>query len=415
MILLAAAVALAPMATARFGFRGFVMVYVVAALAWLRTTPHPPFGHLLPSAEGRRLQPFQPSPLRRGEKVPQADEGSLPLGLIITLAIFLRALLLFHEPLLSGDVYRYLSDGRVSASGANPYAYTPTDPRINHPEIRSIYPPLAQLLFRAVHQLTAWRLLLIAADLAAIVLLRGHGALAYATCPLVLFEGTWSGHIDLLAGVLLGIALARRSTIAGGLAAGLKVIPIVAMPVLLRMKRAPIALAATILLPFLPFLGGPIMPGFRDYATRWIFNSPLYDLVRAIVERIPTKVIWTHHPLRFQVISDVVYRHIYPDFITRAILGVIAIGAILLARRVTTSVAALLVCSPAIHPWYWLIIVPSALIERSRWLYLALLMPLSYLLYDGVPSWIVYGLYATSALSVLVIRRWSPARGDSPS
>jgi hypothetical protein len=319
---------------------------------------------------------------------------------------------------LSGDVYRYLSDGRVSASGGNPYAYTPSDARINHPEIRSIYPPLAQWLFSVVHQLTAWRLLLIAADIAAIVLLRRHGALAYATCPLVLFEGTWSAHIDLLAGVLLAIALLRGSMIAAGLAGGLKVIPLAAIPVLLRSVPTPrrvLTLIATLVLPILPFLGGPIMPGFRDYATRWIFNSPLYDLVRFVVERIPTKTIWTHHPLRFQFLSDFVYRHVYADFVTRAILAVLAIGAIVLARRVTTAVAALLLCSPAIHPWYWLTIVPSALIERSRWLYVALLMPLSYLLYDGAPAWMLYALYATSALSALVISRFTPSRGDSPS
>jgi hypothetical protein len=364
----------------RFGFTGFVAIYVVAALAWL--------------------------PLVR---------RSLPLGVTIAIAIALRTLLLFQAPLLSGDVYRYLSDGRVSASGGNPYAYTPADARINHPEIRSIYPPLAQLLFRVVHDLTAWRLLLVAADVAAIVLLRRYGALAYATCPLVLFEGTWSAHVDLLAGVLLAFAVARSSLIAAGLATGLKVIPAAALPVLLRMKRRWLALALTLALPIIPFLRGPIMPGFRDYATRWIFNSPLYDVVRAIVERIPTKTIWTHHPLRFQFLSDVVYRHLYPDFLTRAILAVLAVGAILLARRVTTAVAALLVCSPAIHPWYWLTIVPSALLERSRWLYVALLMPLSYLLYDRIPSRIVYALYAISALSDLVIRRWSPSRGDSPS
>jgi hypothetical protein len=380
LILLAAAVALAPPAMMRFGFTGFVAIYVVAALAWL--------------------------PLVR---------RSLPLGVTIAIAIALRTLLLFQAPLLSGDVYRYLSDGRVSASGGNPYAYTPADARINHPEIRSIYPPLAQLLFRVVHDLTAWRLLLVAADVAAIVLLRRYGALAYATCPLVLFEGTWSAHIDLLAGVLLAFAVARGSLIAAGLATGLKVIPAAALPVLLRMKRRWLALALTLALPIIPFLRGPIMPGFRDYATRWIFNSPLYDVVRAIVERVPTKTIWTHHPLRFQFLSDVVYRHLYPDFLTRAILAVLAVGAIFLARRVTTAVAALLVCSPAIHPWYWLTIVPSALLERSRWLYAALLMPLSYLLYDRVPSWIVYALYAISALSDLVIRRWSPSRGDSPS
>jgi hypothetical protein len=170
-----------------------------------------------------------------------------------------------------------------------------------------------------------------------------------------------------------------------------------------------------LLVPVLPFIGGPIMPGFRDYATRWIFNSPLYDAVRAIVEWIPTKEIWTHHPLRFELLSDFVYRHLYADFLTRAMLGVLAIGAILLARRVSTAVAALLLCSPAIHPWYWLALVPCALLERSRWLYVAMLMPLSYLLYDGVPAWVVYALYATSALSALVIRRFTPSRGDSPS
>ncbi|HEU4888649.1 MAG TPA: hypothetical protein VFV49_12250 [Thermoanaerobaculia bacterium] len=375
MILLAAAVALAPMVTARYGFRGFVGLYLVAALAWL--------------------------PLVR---------RSLPLAITIALAVALRALLLFHEPLLSGDVYRYLSDGRVSAGGGNPYEYTPTDARINHPEIRSIYPPLAQLLFRVVHQLTPWRLLLIAADLAAIVLLRRRGALAYATCPLVLFEGAWSGHIDLLAGVLLAFALTRRSMIAAGLAVGLKVIPIAALPVLLRSKRALLPLALTLSLPFLPFLGGPIMPGFRDYATRWIFNSPLYDLVRAIVELVPTKTIWTHHPLRFQFLSDFVYRHVYPDFMTRAILAVIAIGAILLARRVTTAVAALLICSPAIHPWYWLTIVPSALIERSRWVYVALMMPVSYLLYEGVAPWVVYvGTYGVVLIAALMHRESRPS------
>ena len=356
----------------RFGFKGFTAVYLVAALAWL--------------------------PLVR---------RSLPLGITIVLAVALRALLLFQEPFLSGDVYRYLSDGRVSASGGNPYAYTPTDARINHPEIRSIYPPLAQLLFRAVHDLTAWRLLLLAADIAAIVLLRRYGALAYATCPLVLFEGVGNGHIDLLAGVLLGYALTRRSAIAAGLASGLKIIPAAALPALLRLHhgarsraRFLVTLSLTLLLPVLPYLGDPIMPGLRDYATRWIFNSPLYDGVRTLVERIPTKEIWTHHPLRFELVTDFVYRHLYPDFLTRAILGILAVGAILLARRVTPAVAALLLCSPAIHPWYWLTIVPSALIERSAWLYAALMMPVSYLLYDGVAGWVVYTITYGGAMAI---------------
>ncbi|MDQ3281971.1 MAG: hypothetical protein M3Q69_11225 [Acidobacteriota bacterium] len=383
LILLAAALSLAPLATTRHGFRGFVVLYAVAALAWLPLV-----------------------------------QRTLSLRATIVIAIVLRAIFIFVEPRLSGDVYRYLSDGRELASGHNPYTYTPTDPRINHREIRSIYPPHAQLLFALVHDLTTWRLLIIAADLLCVVLLRESGALAFATCPLVILEGTWSGHIDALAAVLLTIALLGRSGIAAGFASGLKVIPIAALPALLRANRGvrfAITTALTLALPILPFLGAPIMPGMRDYATRWIFNSPLYDLVRAVVELVPVKTIWTHHPLRFAVISNIVFEHLYADFLTRCVLITIALGAIALTTRVSTAIAALLVCSPAIHPWYWLTLVPCALVERSAWLYVAMLAPLSYLFYAGAPKALVYALYACSALSALVIRRWRPPRGDSPS
>ena len=375
MILLAAAVALAPAATARFGFRGFVTLYAVAALAWL--------------------------PLVR---------RTLPLRVVLVIAVSLRVLLLFDEPRLSGDVYRYLSDGRVVASGGNPYAYTPADPRINHPEIRSIYPPHAQLLFGLAHELTAWRLLILLADLAAVVLLRRRGALAYATCPLVLFEGTWSGHIDAIAGVLLAVALLHKSGVAAGIAGGLKIIPLAAVPALLRRGMKPLPFALALALPFVPFLRGPLMPGFRDYATRWIFNSPLYELTRAVAEAVPTKAIWTHHPLRFEPVSDFVYRHLYPDFLARAILAGVAVVLILTTRRVTTAVAALLLCSPAIHPWYWLTLVPAALIERSAMLWVALAAPVSYLLYDGVPAWVVMAVCYLPVLASLFRETiWSAA------
>ena len=371
---------LAPFATERFGFRGFVAVYAVAALAWV--------------------------PLLRRQ---------LPLALVVLIAVMLRVPFLFHEPRLSGDVYRYLSDGRVFAGGGNPYAYTPTDPRINHPEIRSIYPPHAQWVFRLVPALTPWRLVLIGADLAVIVLLRKRGALAYATCPLVLIEGVWSAHIDALAAALLLVALLRHSGVAAALAGGMKIIPFAAVPALLRKgpltARRVLAFLAALTIPVIPFLGAPIMPGFRDYATRWIFNSPLYELVRMLVERVDTKLIWTHHPLRFEAISDVVYRHLYPDFVTRAILAVIAVAAILSARKVTTAIAALLICSPAIHPWYWVTLVPAALAERSGWVWFALAAPVSYLLYEGAssPLLVMAACYALPGIAIFV-ERGRPAR-----
>jgi alpha-1,6-mannosyltransferase len=392
LILLAGAVLLAP--------RFFVAAYAAAAVAWL-----------------------------------VLRNASLRLRWVLLIAIALRLPLFFSDPQLSGDVYRYLWDGKVLAHGINPYLYPPNDARlaslrepwhgrINHPELRTIYPPHAQLLFALVHRLEWWRLLIVCGDLAAIVLLRRHG-LAYATFPLLLFEGTWSGHIDALAAALL----ATSSGIATGLAIGLKIIPIAALPALVarhRMRFA-IAAAATLAVPFLPFARGPLMPGFRDYATRWIFNSPLYDVVFAIVSRIPTKELWTHHPLRFATISDVVYRHVHPEFVTRAVMATFAVAGIALAgRSVTRALAALLLCSPAIHPWYWLALLPSALVERSSFLLVALCAPFSYLLYAGAPKLLVYALcYVTLFLpsaratsaggSPLAALRFRRARGTSPS
>ncbi len=365
--------------------RGFVGVYAFAVVVWLQI------------ARGEARGAF------RGSGQAAARRSFFTAAV---LAIVLRLLVVWPAPLLSGDVYRYLSDGRMLASGVNPYSYTPTDPRINHPEIRSIYPPHAQLLFALVHELRSWRALIIAFDLLAIFLLREH-RFSYATCPLVIFEGTWSGHLDAIAAVFLLIAMTRRSGAALAFAGGLKVIPLAALPALARGSRWKnvLAFVATLALPFLPFLGKPIMPGLHEYATRWIFNAPGYDLVRAIVEQVPTKAIWTHHPLRFAWLSDFVYRHLHADFVTRAVLGVIAVGGMLLARRVTTAVAVLLLCSPAIHPWYWLTLVPSALLERSRWLSVALCAPASYLLYEHAPPLAVFAIcYCVPAFACVASR-----------
>lgn len=363
LILLAAAIGIGPWLPIRW----FVAAYAVAAAAWLL--------------------------VRR---------ASLRLPAVLVIAVLLRVVLLVPAPRLSGDVYRYLWDGKVLRSGTNPYALAPDDPRlvslrepwhgrINHPEIRTIYPPHAQLLFALVPSLTGWRLLILACDLAAVVLLRRHG-LAYATFPPLLVEGVWNSHVDAIAAALVAVAVVRGSGAALGMATGLKVIPMAALPALFTPRRL-VTFSLALVLPALAFLRGPIMPGFREYATRWIFNSPAYDVVFWIAERVPTKAIWTEHPLRFAWLSDVVYRHVYPDFITRAVLGILALGAIVLARRkVATALSAFLLLTPTIHPWYWLVIAPAALVERSTWIAFALCAPFSYLLYEDVPKLAVYAL-----------------------
>jgi hypothetical protein len=359
LILLAAAAASAPLVPTRFCF-----VYAVAAAAWL---------------------------------VVRHARTSLRNAILI--AVVLRALFLFAEPRLSNDVYRYMWDGNELAHLRNPYARAPLgEARINHPEIPTIYPPHAEILFAIAHQLTLWRLLLIACDLAIFVLLPRRFALAYATFPPLLFEGAWSAHVEIIAALFLLLALTRRSGTALGAAIGVKLIPIAALPLLV--KRNGLRFAAITLLvvaiPFVPFIvAGPVMPGLHDYATRWIFNSPTYDVVFAIVDHIPLKSWFTaiKDPLHLEPIAKWIYFHIYPDFVTRALLGILAIVLILRARRVSTSIAALLLCSPAIHPWYWLVAIPCAIVEQTEIVIaLALCAPFSYLLYDGAPKLVVYAL-----------------------
>ena len=375
----------APSVMARFGFPGLVIAYALAIAAW-------PFA--------RRLR--------------------LSSTTIVILALALRLPMMLAPPLLSADVYRYLSDGTALASGHDPYSVLPSDPRVNHPNLPTIYPPHAELLFALVHQLTAWRLLIIGCDVAVLILLPAPYRLAYALLPPAVLEGAWSGHVDVVAGMFLLLAWKRRSGAAAALAAGMKVIPLVAVPALWaqsRRRRFVLVFFAVLLIPAIPFLiAGPVMPGMGAYATRWIFNSPGYDAVRLVMEQLPLVRWWSviKDPLHLEAISNLVYRHLNADFETRAVLALIALG--LLARfwrRPVASIAILLLCSPAIHPWYWLTALPLGLTRERSWIPFALCAPFSYLLYAGTSKLIVFGLCYGLPLAITLMNLRPSATASS--
>jgi len=78
---------------------------------------------------------------------------------ILTFALLLRLMFLFSPPELSDDLYRYCLDGIMLISGENPYSHAPLDlkeltpaisalvPLVNHPDLPTIYPPAAQIVF----------------------------------------------------------------------------------------------------------------------------------------------------------------------------------------------------------------------------------------------------------------------------
>ncbi|MEM1357564.1 MAG: glycosyltransferase 87 family protein [Bacteroidota bacterium] len=107
------------------------------------------FGSFLVSFAGYLVLVYRPQPSS--------------LKLLISLGITLRLALVFAFPLLSDDIYRFIWDGHLVASGINPFAQLPAfylEPgnevaglspelfeRLNSPEYYTIYPPVAQGVF----------------------------------------------------------------------------------------------------------------------------------------------------------------------------------------------------------------------------------------------------------------------------
>ena len=211
------------------------------------------------------------------------------LWLILGVAIGLRAYVLLFDPLLSSDIYRYIWDGKVQATGINPYRYVPADPALASlrdgtifPHINrattavTIYPPVAQFFFLIVTRIgenvTVMRLALVGCEavtvaIIALFLRRMNQpvtrVVAYLWHPLPLWEIASSGHVDalMLALMLLGLWIALSGHALRGaalIAFSVLVKPYVA-PVLAGIWRPwdlkmPLVVIAIITLCYLPYL-----------------------------------------------------------------------------------------------------------------------------------------------------------------
>lgn len=244
-----------------------------------------------------------------------ARRTRLSLPAILISSIVLRIPMFFTQPSLSDDVWRYLHDGRAQHAGINPYAYAPADPRtagfrgpeyerINHPDLPTIYPPVAQYAFRLAASfadpLLAWRLILLAAEfviiIAAALLLRQRdqppvNVIFYAWHPLVVIEAIGSAHLEPLAIALLLLALvflAHRKTMSGAAALAASVAAkLVAAPLLLFLpiKRALPAFAAVLLMLYAPMSLGAVNPlgSLGVFARNWASNGSIAPLLTLLI------------------------------------------------------------------------------------------------------------------------------------
>ena len=296
------------------------------------------------------------------------------------------------------DMIRYIWDGRVQRFGYNPYEVIPSDPALAHTHtadtvrmpsrnVRTPYPPAAQLFFRGL--VTLWesarlmKVVLAFCDLVTIYLLwqwlRVTGrnewlTLAYAWNPLVILEIAHSGHIDGLGAMWITAAayfLAKRRTalasVAFTLAVATKLVPIVLAPLFLgRVRTRDIALGVALLAAlYLPYTLGTTVPvgAVPSVVAHIRFNSPIF------------------RPLAWFVTPNG----------AAAFALVVGLGAAIWARLKLEAddpaawawpMALALVCAPVVYPWYLLYFTPF-LFTRST-------LPLIVWTLTALPVYIVW-------------------------
>jgi rSAM/selenodomain-associated transferase 1 len=272
------------------------------------------------------------------------------------------------------DVRRYVWDGRLQRFGYNPYVVIPDDPAfaalhtaetrgLNNPDLPSIYPPGAQLFFRAVTAIRestlAMRVAFVICDLGVVFVLldvlrrTGQGAhwiLAYAWHPLLATEVAGSGHIDIFGVLLLVVsfaALLRRcraiAAVAFALAVAVKFLPLVLAPLYWRRVRVRDALLAVIVfaLLYLPFLSHGQIPigSLGAYIQGFGFNDPAFAVLRQVAA--PQLVAGLAVLVGFLVAIWFRTRFQGPS-----------------ADAFAWPIAASLLCAPAVFPWYLLWLLP---------------------------------------------------------
>jgi len=369
-------------------------------------------------------------------KTPRTNLRKNHIIWVIGIGIILRVLMLFTAPILEDDYFRYLWDGAVTANAINPYTYSPQEilegtdipteltelaeesgdiiHNINHPEVRTIYPPIAQAFFALSYwldswSLITWKLILIIFDLATLSLifnalgilkLPSSYLIIYWWNPLLLKEIFNSGHLDVLVFpfVLSAIIMASqnryiRSTLTLIIGMGIKLWPAFLLPVILRpIISKPKKLLGTLVLAvisigilFLPvyFSGLDQSSGFIAYSQSWQNNDSVFRMLIYISELgldlLGYQTFHKYTAARFLMVALIA---VWIAFVT---LGKTFKNEDLFKKSLFI-IAFVFLISPTQFPWYATWLIPFLAIKpRFSLLLLTALLPLYYLRYYFEP------------------------------
>jgi alpha-1,6-mannosyltransferase len=399
---------------------------------------------------GGAAEAGSPEPLR----APGASRAGTGLDrasmtLLIGGAMAMRVALPGSAIVASDDAYRYVWDGKVQAAGINPYAYAPDAreltqltsndhfrPKIYRPDMRTVYPPLAQLWFWLAYLLggvsfvglkTIFLLHEAAAVFLLLLLLRRRGlpagrALIYAWSPLAVVQGFAGNHLDILlvpwlfaallaaddhpffSGAALGAsAMIRPVTALGGPALALR------RPLRETVQcGAGFVVACLVLaLPYASIGLDAMTESLRTYGQHWQFNGSLFRLLDAVLNQ------WA--PFR-------------PTLYGAIALCGLAAGFLPVGRdtRLAAGIGVYFALAPTVYPWYLLSVLAVTSVSGGAFpVALPALITLADLVFvDGavggrweVPRpalWIEYvGLYGLVAYRLIAHFRRNRSRAAS--
>jgi hypothetical protein len=313
-----------------------------------------------------------------------ARRTSIPVWYWFAAALLIRIPWILTGVSLSDDVWRYIHDGRAQLAGISPFLYPPSAPEaaafagpelglINNADLPTIYPPFAQLAFRLGASLGAtvlsWKLVLLTFDLgigaALIPLLRRRKlplalVAAYLLHPLPIVEFAGNGHVDAIAictlmmalafadgrGVLSGVAFAA-SVASKYLALPLAPFLVRNLPPGHRLRFLVAGLAAGGLL-YLPFLDMPPIGSLGVFARTFEFNGPVAAVLTSWI---------TREGARWFIGGSLA-----------VLLGWLWRRRIPLSDAAFIWIAAVLLASPIVHPWYVTWLIPFLAWRRDLWL-----------------------------------------------
>ncbi|MFN3694800.1 MAG: hypothetical protein ACK4UV_07310 [Ignavibacterium sp.] len=294
--------------------------------------------------------------------------------MLLIIFFSLKIFFINTEPIGSVDYYRYLWDGKVHASGINPYLYKPDaielkflqsnllPDKVSYPHIKTIYFPVSQWIFFLAYRISGenaigLKIIYLLFELITLIalyfLLKRFNLdlkylLIYAALPLITFQFFIDAHIDIAGTALMIASIALYfynkkllSYILLGLSVSVKPTGLLLLPfyfqnedIIKEKLKSVITPVVVFVITFLPYIfTATPLDTLINYSVNWTFNGMIYNLLNLFINNNST----------IRIICAVLFIPVF---------GYLYFSKIELLRKIYLSLFLLMLFSPVVHPWY---------------------------------------------------------------